>query len=89
MCSEYVGIDRIDLAHEALAIMLGVRRVEMMVDQEPFANVFGNRPGEFDPIAFLICAPNTVVGAVHSKAMHGILKGAAKHARLTGDAARY
>ena len=37
--------------------------------------------------AFLTCAPNTVVGAIHPKAMPVILNGAAIDAWLTGDAA--
>ena len=40
-----------------------------------------------DRFAFLTCAPNTVVGAIHPKAMPVILHGAAKDAWLTGDAA--
>ena len=37
--------------------------------------------------AFLTCAPNTVVGAIHPKAMPLILHGAAIDAWLTGGAA--
>ena len=43
--------------------------------------------GQPDRYAFLTCAPNTVVGAVHPKAMPVILHGAAIDAWLTGDAA--
>ena len=61
-----------------------------MRDGEPFAFagvVFGTGPGELDRFAFLTCAPNTVVGSVHPKAMPVILHGATKDAWLTGDAA--
>ncbi|QYE37049.1 SOS response-associated peptidase family protein (plasmid) [Polymorphobacter sp. PAMC 29334] len=43
--------------------------------------------GEADRYAFLTCAPNTIVGAIHPKAMPVILHGAAIDAWLTGDAA--
>ena len=43
--------------------------------------------GEADRYAFLTCAPNTVVGAIHPRAMPVILHGAAIDAWLTGDAA--
>ena len=60
-----------------------------MCDGEPFvfAGITRPSPGELDRFAFLTCAPNTVVGAVHPKAMPVILHGAAKDAWLTGDAA--
>ena len=40
-----------------------------------------------DRFAFLTCAPNTVVGAIHPKAMPVILHGVAIDSWLTGDAA--
>ena len=43
--------------------------------------------GEADRYAFLTCAPNTVVGAIHPKAMPVILHGAAIDTSLTEDAA--
>ena len=43
--------------------------------------------GGFDQFAFLTCAPNTVVGAIHPKEMPVILHGAARDAWLAGDAA--
>ena len=43
--------------------------------------------GQADRYAFLTCAPSTVVGAIHRKAMPVILHGAAIDAWLTGDAA--
>ena len=43
--------------------------------------------GEVDRYAFLTCAPNTVVGAIHPKAMPVILHGAAIDTSLTEDAA--
>lgn len=61
-----------------------------MCDGEPFVFAGITRPamdGELDRFAFLTCAPNTVVGAIHPKAMPVILHGAAKDAWLTGDAA--
>ena len=52
-----------------------------------FAGVV-RRMTEGRPIAaFLTCARNTVVGAIHVKAMPVILNGAAIDAWLTGDAA--
>ena len=62
-----------------------------MADGEPFVFagiVFGTEPGELDRFAFLTCAPNTVVGAIHPKAMPVILHGTAKEDWLTGDAAK-
>lgn len=50
-----------------------------------FAGVW--RPGEVPRFAFLTCAPNALVGAVHSKAMPVILAGEAADAWLAGDAA--
>lgn len=61
-----------------------------MYDREPFVFagiVNPTGPGELDRFAFLTCAPNTVVGAIHPKAMPVILNGAAREAWLTGDAA--
>lgn len=61
-----------------------------MCDGQPFVFagiVFGTGPDELDRFAFLTCAPNTVVGAIHPKAMPVILHGEAKDAWLTGDAA--
>lgn len=60
-----------------------------MCDGEPFAfaGITRQIAGEIVRFAFLTCAPNTVVGAVHPKAMPVILHGAAKDAWLTGDAA--
>ena len=61
-----------------------------MIDQQAFVFagiVFGTGPVELDRFAFLTCAPNTVVGAIHPKAMPVILHGAAKHEWLSGDAA--
>ena len=43
--------------------------------------------GEADRYAFLTCAPNTVVRAIHPKVIPVILHGAAIDAWLTGDAA--
>lgn len=42
-----------------------------------------------EPVRFavLTCAPNTVVGAIHPRAMPVILHGVAKDAWLMGDAA--
>lgn len=61
-----------------------------MCDGDPFVFAGIKRPmgtGEPDRFAFLTCAPNSVVGAVHPKAMPVILHGEAKDAWLTGDAA--
>ena len=61
-----------------------------VVDAELFAFAGITRrggPGEPDRYAFLTCAPNTVVGAVHPKAMPVILHGHAIDAWLNGDAA--
>ena len=66
------------------------RKVWEMCDAEPFVFAglsFGTGPDQPDRFAFLTCAPNTVVGAIHPKAMPVILHGAAKDAWLTGDAA--
>ena len=43
--------------------------------------------GEADRYAFLTCAPDTVVGAIHPKAMPVILHGAAIDGWLSEDAA--
>lgn len=61
-----------------------------MCDGEPFVFAGISRQmgaGEPDRFAFLTCAPNTIVGAIHPKAMPVILHGAAKDAWLAGDAA--
>lgn len=58
-----------------------------MCDAEQFVFAGANHPLDSTRFAFLTCAPNTVVGAIHPKAMPVILHGAAKDAWLTGDAA--
>lgn len=51
------------------------------------AIVFGTGPEQLDRFAFLTCAPNNVVGAIHPKIMPVILHGAAKEAWLGGGRA--
>ena len=61
-----------------------------VIDAEMFVFAGIIRPtaeGEADRYAFLTCAPNTVVGAIHPKAMPVILHGVAADAWLTGDPA--
>lgn len=61
-----------------------------MRSQEPFVFagiVFGTESGELDRFAFLVCAPNAVVGNVQQNTMPVILHGDAEDAWLEGKPA--